>query len=147
MEALHAQLLSEARGLNFSLSLHLCPYLVCANSAFVQVHLMRFLSLSLIQSFCIHELWCHMALVLLIWASTQESLSLRVCRHLRHIPACASTQSDQRLCYSLIGKYHILTCYECNFNFLASLCSWRDWFLSFALSETSKTDFVESRPI
>ena len=25
----------------------------------------------------------------------------------RRKPACASAQSDQRLCYSLIGKYHI----------------------------------------
>ena len=27
----------------------------------------------------------------------------------RRIPACASAQSVQRLCYSLIGKYHINT--------------------------------------
>ena len=38
-------------------------------------------------------------------------------------PACASAQADQRLCYSLIGKYHIWTCYERNFHFLASLRS------------------------
>ena len=25
-------------------------------------------------------------------------------------PACASVQSDQRLCCALIGKYHIKTC-------------------------------------
>ena len=41
---------------------------------------------------------------------------------------CASTQSDQRLCYSLLRKYHIFTCYEGSFNFLASLCSWAGWF-------------------
>ena len=40
----------------------------------------------------------------------------------------ASAQFDQRLCYSLTGKYHISTCFKQNFNFLASLCSWRDWF-------------------
>ena len=33
-----------------------------------------------------------------------------------------------RLCYLLIGKYHIWTCYKRIFNFLASLCSWGDWF-------------------
>ena len=33
--------------------------------------------------------------------------------------------SDQGLCFSLIGKYHIRTCYERNFNVLASLC--RNW--------------------
>ena len=27
-------------------------------------------------------------------------------------PACASAPSDQRLCCSLIGKFHISTCYE-----------------------------------
>ena len=32
-------------------------------------------------------------------------------------------QFDQHLCYLFIGKYHILTCYEQNFNFLISLCS------------------------
>ena len=29
-----------------------------------------------------------------------------VCEH-RHRPACASAQSDQCLCYSLFGKYHM----------------------------------------
>ena len=37
-------------------------------------------------------------------------------------------QSDQCLCYWLIGKYHIKTCYKRNFTILASLCSWADWF-------------------
>ena len=40
-------------------------------------------------------------------ASTRENLSLKVCEQQRRILACASAQSDQRLCYSLIGKYHI----------------------------------------
>ena len=39
----------------------------------------------------------------------------------RRIPACASAQSDQRLCVSLIEKYHMLTCYTRNFNLLAIL--------------------------
>ena len=30
-----------------------------------------------------------------------------VCEQQRRRPACASAQSDQRICYSLIGKYHI----------------------------------------
>ena len=29
------------------------------------------------------------------------------CEQQRHRPACASVQTDQRLCYSLIGKDHI----------------------------------------
>ena len=30
-----------------------------------------------------------------------------VCKQQRRRPACASGQSDQRLCFLLIGKYHI----------------------------------------
>ena len=41
------------------------------------------------------------------WASTRENLSLGVCEHHRRRPACALAQSDQRLCYSRFGKYHI----------------------------------------
>ena len=38
------------------------------------------------------------------WAATRETLSSGVCEQQRRRPACASAQSDQRLCYSLIGK-------------------------------------------
>ena len=31
----------------------------------------------------------------------------RVCEQQRRRPACESSQSDQRTCYLLIGKYHI----------------------------------------
>ena len=41
------------------------------------------------------------------WALTRENLSSRVCEQHRRRPACASAQSDQRLCYSLFGKYHM----------------------------------------
>ena len=61
---------------------------------------------------------------------TWENLSLVVCKQQRCRPACASAQSDQRLCYSLIWKYHIYTCYERNFHFPASLCNWAGWFES-----------------
>ena len=56
----------------------------------------------------------------LVWA---VYLSLGVCEQQRRRPACASVQTGQRLCYTLTEKYHIYTCYERNFNFLASLCS------------------------
>ena len=36
-------------------------------------------------------------------------LSSRVCEQQRNIPDCASAQSGQRLCYSLVGKYHKFT--------------------------------------
>ena len=60
---------------------------------------------------------------IVIWASTQENLSSVVCEQQRRRPACATTQSDQRLCYLLFEKYHIKACYKQNFNFLASPCS------------------------
>ena len=65
-----------------------------------------------------------------IWASPRENLSSVVCEHQMRRPACAYAQSDQRLCYSLIVKYHIQAWYKRNFNFLASLCSWAGWFES-----------------
>ena len=39
-----------------------------------------------------------------------------------------TTQSDQRLCYSPIGKYHIQTCHKRNFNFLSNLISGKGLF-------------------
>ena len=42
-----------------------------------------------------------------ICASTLENLSSGVCEQHRRRPGCASAQSDQRLCYSHFGKYHI----------------------------------------
>ena len=41
------------------------------------------------------------------WASSRENLSSEVREQQRRRPACASAQSDQRLCYSLFGKHHI----------------------------------------
>ena len=43
----------------------------------------------------------------ILWASTRENLSLGVYEQQRRRPACALAKSDQRLCYSLIVKYHI----------------------------------------
>ena len=40
-------------------------------------------------------------------ALSRENLSSGGCEQHRHRPACAFTQSDQRLCYSLFGKYHM----------------------------------------
>ena len=48
----------------------------------------------------------------IIWASTRENLSSVVCEQHRRRPACASAQSDQRLCRSLFRKYHMLTYYR-----------------------------------
>ena len=57
----------------------------------------------------------------------RENLSSGFCEQQRCRPACAPVQSDRHLCYSCIGKFHILTCYKQNFNILPSLCSWGDW--------------------
>ena len=58
------------------------------------------------------------------WASSWENLSFGACEQYRRRPAWASVQSDQRLCYSLFGKYisRLAT--------LFSLCSWAGWFES-----------------
>ena len=57
------------------------------------------------------------------WASSRENLSSGGCEQHRRRPACASAQSDQRLCYSRFVKNYMLACYKRNFIFLASLCS------------------------
>ena len=51
------------------------------------------------------------------WASPRENLSSVVCELQRRRPACASAQSDQRLCFSLIGKYHNLDLLQAKFQF------------------------------
>ena len=66
----------------------------------------------------------------LIWALTRENLSLGFREQQRHGSACTSTQSDQLLCYSLIGKYFIKYCYKQNFTILSSVCGIGDWFES-----------------
>ena len=45
------------------------------------------------------------------------------CEQQRCRPACASSQSDKRLCYSLLRKCDRLTCFMQSLNIPASLCS------------------------
>ena len=79
------------------------------------------------------------------WASTRENLS-SVCEQQRRRPDCASAQSDQRRCYSLIWKFHnIWTCYKRNVNFLVSLCSWGGWF-GYDVVANPEDRFFASRP-
>ena len=52
----------------------------------------------------------------------RENLSLAFANN-KSTDQPAHPQSDQRLCYSLIEKYHMKTCYKKNINFLASLYS------------------------
>ena len=41
------------------------------------------------------------------WASTRENMFSEVCEQHRRRPACASAQSDQRLCYSYFRKCYM----------------------------------------
>ena len=43
----------------------------------------------------------------IIWASLRENLSSGVCEQHRRRPACASAQTAQRLCYSLLELIHV----------------------------------------
>ena len=43
----------------------------------------------------------------IIWASSRENLSSGAGEQQMRRPACASAQSDQRLCYSLFEKCHM----------------------------------------
>ena len=57
-----------------------------------------------------------------------------ICEQQRRRLACASVQSDQRLCCSLPGKYNPSTCYSRNFKNLASLCSCAGRFESYLVA-------------
>ena len=61
-------------------------------------------------------------IIINLWASSRQTLSLGVCEQQKRRPACVSVQTDLRLYYSSTGKYRISTCFKRNFN-LASLCS------------------------
>ena len=56
------------------------------------------IALSLISVICVVDT---------IWASVRENLSSEVWEQQRRRPACASAQSDQRLCYAIFEKYHM----------------------------------------
>ena len=53
-----------------------------------------------------------------------------MCEQQRCRSACASAQSDQHLCCSLL-RYYMFTCFIQSFKILASFCSWAGWFESY----------------
>ena len=57
-----------------------------------------------------------------------------------------NTQSDQCLCYSLIGKCHNKTGTKRNFTILASLCSCSGWF-GYDLVGNHEEGFLMSQPV
>ena len=81
------------------------------------------------------------------WASSRENMFLGNGEHNRRRPSCASAQSDQRLCYSLIEKYYMYTCYKRNFNFLASVCSLAGWFEFYFVWNLRRQVFSRRGPI
>ena len=76
----------------------------------------------------------------------EKTCRMGVWEQQRRIPACAFAQSDQQLCYSLIGKYHIFTCNKRIFNILASLCSWGDRFDSHLVGNPRRQVLLHQRP-
>ena len=58
----------------------------------------------------------------MIWAGPWENVSYVICEQQRRKSACASAQSDQRLCCSLLRQYNISRFYSRNFKTPASFC-------------------------
>ena len=67
---------------------------------------------------------------------------LAICEQQRRRSACASAQSDQRLCCSLPRQYNTSSFYIRNFKHLPSFCR-----LSLPWSQTPKTGFLVTRLI
>ena len=59
-----------------------------------------------------------------------EKTCYAICKQQKRRSACASPQSDQGLCYSLLRQYNTSSFYIQNFKPLASLCSWAGRFES-----------------
>ena len=79
------------------------------------------------------------------WAATQENLSSKVCEQHRRRPACASAQSNQRLCYSFFeSTIFYLESGKISIFKLVSVAG--ETGLKLALSETPKTGFLATRP-
>ena len=69
--------------------------------------------------------------VILYLSHVMRKLVYVLCKQQRRRSACASAQSDQQLCCSLLRQYNTSTCYGWNFKTLASLCSLAGWFESY----------------
>ena len=77
----------------------------------------------------------------------RKNLSSGVCEKPRRRPACASAQSDQRLCFSLFAFFSIIyKLASCDFStfYLVSVAEQAG--LNLALSETLKTGFLATGP-
>ena len=67
---------------------------------------------------------------LCIWARPWENVYYAICEQQRRRSACASPQSDQRLCCLLPRQNDTSSLYIWNFKILAGRCSWAGQFVS-----------------
>ena len=70
-----------------------------------------------------------------------EKMSYAICEQQRRRSACASAQSDQRLCCSLARQNDTFSLYSRNFKILASLCSWAGQFVSYLVGDSQRHIF------
>ena len=77
-----------------------------------------------------------------VWARSCENVSYAICEQQRCRSACASAQSDQHLCCSLLRQYDIYTCYIQSFVILASFCNWAGWFVPYLVENPGRYIFV-----
>ena len=76
-----------------------------------------------------------------IWARSWENESYAICEQQRRRTACASAQSDQRLCCSLPRQNDTSSLYIGNFKVLAGLCSWAGQFVSYLVGDSRRHIF------
>ena len=68
-------------------------------------------------------------------------MSYAICEQQRRRSACASAQSDQRLCCSLARQNETSSLYFRNFKILAGLCSWAGQFVSCLVGDSRRHIF------
>ena len=77
--------------------------------------------------------------MIIIWARSCENVSYAICEQQRCRLACASAQSDQHLCCSLLRQYDM---YTSSIKILASFCSWAGWFESYLVENPRRHIFA-----
>ena len=68
-----------------------------------------------------------------------RNVSYVICEQRMRRSACASAQSDQRLCCSLLRPYNISRFYSRNFKTLASFCGCTGRFVSYLVANPEDT--------
>ena len=79
---------------------------------------------------------------ILVWQYLSwENVSYAICEQQRRRSAWASTQSDQRLCCSLLRQNDSSSLCFRNFKILAGLCSWASQFVSCLVGDSRRHIF------